>query len=250
MRYQANVLWWKISSWISVQHLYIPSLHVVHDHNDHCSPPHQPEELVSNIKLYLPSAINVISKVACDDWLCHIEFDLHQAQAHDALHELHDNLRLRSHVYADKDCFQWGQHQSTHSWGLLDCLEVKVSTVAAKYCTAHHAISTLAPSLHQVGWEVDFPALNDSDIKGLTDSSTPSCSHPSEGYWDITWIWKQLETLETSDKLLLFFLFFLDPIYSHLWWTICERLNTYAILSQHSSSPAKHFLWQLLGGCP
>jgi hypothetical protein len=127
---------------------------------------------------------------------------LRQAQAHDALHELRNNLRLRSHVYADKDCFQQGQRQNTCSRGLLDRLEVKVSTAAAKYRTAHHAISTLVPSLRQVGREVDFPALNDSDIKGLTDSSTPSCSRPSEGHQDITWIWKQLGTLETSDKLL------------------------------------------------
>jgi hypothetical protein len=185
-----------------VQHLYIPGLHVIRDRDDHCSPPNQPEEPVSNIKLYLPSAINVSSKVACDDRLCRIEFDLRQAQAHDALHELRDNLRLRSHVYADKDRFQWGQHQNTRSQGLLDCLEVKVSMAAAKYRTACHAISTLAPSLRQVGREVDFPALNNSDIKGLTDSSTPSHSRPSEGHRDIAWIWKQLGTLETSDELL------------------------------------------------
>jgi hypothetical protein len=95
---------------------------------------------------------------------------------------------------------------------------VKVSAAAAKYRAARHAISTLAPSLNRGGWEVEFPVLNDSDIKGLTDSSTPTHSHPSEGqeapkakkkrlhqsegHREITWIWKKLGTLENSDELL------------------------------------------------
>jgi hypothetical protein len=81
-----------------VQHLYIPGLHVLREQDGRRAPPNQPEELVSNIRLYLPSAINVTSKVACNARLCRIECDLHQAQAHDALHELRDNLQLRSHV--------------------------------------------------------------------------------------------------------------------------------------------------------
>ena len=77
-----------------MQHLYIPGLHVLREGDNHCAPPNQPEEPVLNIRLYLPSAINVTSKVACDARLCCIECDLHQAQAHDALHELCNNLRL------------------------------------------------------------------------------------------------------------------------------------------------------------
>jgi hypothetical protein len=77
-----------------------------------------------------------------------------------------------------------------------------VSAAAAKYRAARHAISALAPSLSAVGWEVEFPSLHDSDIKGLTDSSMPTHSRPSEGRREITWIWKQLGTLEDSDELL------------------------------------------------
>jgi len=96
---------------------------------------------------------------------------------------------------------------------------VKISAAAAKYCATRHTISTLAPSLNQGGWEVEFPVLNDSDIKRLTNSSTPTHSHPSEGqevpkakkkkrlcqsegHCEITWIWKKLGTLENSNKLL------------------------------------------------
>jgi hypothetical protein len=102
----------------------------------------------------------------------------------------------------DKDQFQRGQRWNTRLRGLLDRLEVKVSTAAGKYRAARHAISALAPSLNQVWWEVEFLLLHDSDIKGLTDSSTPTCSRPSEGRREITWIWKQLGTLEDGDELL------------------------------------------------
>jgi len=89
-----------------VQHLYVPGLHVLRDRDDHCSPSNQPEEPVSNVKLYLPSGINATTKVTCDTRLRRIECDLRHAQAHDALHELRGSLRLRSHVYMDKDHFQ------------------------------------------------------------------------------------------------------------------------------------------------
>jgi hypothetical protein len=89
---------------------------------------------------------------------------------------------------------------------------VKVTAAAAKYRAARLAIKSLAPSLKQVGWDIDFPVLRDSDIKGLTDASAPTRSltsrvqhlvpGQSEGRREITWIWKRLGTLENSDELL------------------------------------------------
>jgi hypothetical protein len=92
---------------------------------------------------------------------------------------------------------------------------VKVRAAAAKYRAARHAISTLSPILNQQGWEADFPFLNDSDIKGLTDASAPTRSKKlsksksqdkvpcaSEGRRVITWIWKRLGTLESGDEYL------------------------------------------------
>ena len=75
-----------------MQHLYIPGLHVLQEWDDHYTAPDQPEEPVLNIRLYLPSAIKETSKVACNARLCCIECDLRQAQAHNTLHELRDNL--------------------------------------------------------------------------------------------------------------------------------------------------------------
>jgi len=75
-----------------MQHLYVPGLHVLWEWDDLYALPDQLEEPVSNIRLYLPSAIKMTSKVACDAQLHLIECDSCQAQAHDALHELHNNL--------------------------------------------------------------------------------------------------------------------------------------------------------------
>lgn len=63
---RSNVLQRKISSWITIQHLYVPALHLLRTRDDHTLPPDQREECISDIKLYLPSAITVGSKVICD----------------------------------------------------------------------------------------------------------------------------------------------------------------------------------------
>jgi hypothetical protein len=205
-------------SWINIQHLYMPSLHVLRERDDHRLPSNQPEEPVSDIKLYLPSSVTLHSNIVCDNRLCQLEWELRQAQAQDALHELHDSLRLRSYVYMDKDRFQRGQRRNTRSRGIIDRLEVKVNAAAAKYRAARQAISTLASPLNQVGWAINFPILNASDIKGLTDTSTPEHYRrrtdtsrgsrqdrnfrESEGHRDISWIWKQLGSLENTDELL------------------------------------------------
>jgi hypothetical protein len=81
-------------SWINIQHLYMPSLHVVHEQDDHDLPPNQPEEPISDIKLYLPFSVTLDSNIVCNNRLCQLEWELHEAQVQDALHEHHDSLCL------------------------------------------------------------------------------------------------------------------------------------------------------------
>jgi hypothetical protein len=164
LQIQSNVLRRKISSWIEVQHLYILGLHVLCGRDERSLLSNQLELPVSNVKLYLPSTLTLASNISCDVRLYQIEWDLHQAQAQDALHERRDGLRLRSYVYMDKDCFQQGQRRNTHSRGLIDHLEVRVDAAAVKYRVARQAISSLAPPLNHVGWERNFPVLQATDI--------------------------------------------------------------------------------------
>jgi hypothetical protein len=192
----------------------VPGLHVAHNRDNHNPSSNQQAQDVSKVKLYLPSVISPSSNVFCDPWLRDVEWDLRQAQAQDALHELWDNLRLRSHVYIDNDRFQRGQRRNTRSRGLADRLEVKINAAAVKYRTAREAISALASRLDRVGWEASFPVLNDSDITALTDTSLSEYykkrrtsqggssrkSRPSEGHRDISWIWKRLGSVDNEDE--------------------------------------------------
>jgi hypothetical protein len=215
---RCNVLRRKVTSWINVQHLYMPGLHVLHTRDDQSLQSNEQEEEVAKVKLYLPSSVTSTA-VVCDVRLRRIEWDLRQAQAHDALHELRDGLRLRSYVYIDKDRFQRGQRHNTRSRGLINRLEMKVDAAAAKYRVARQSINTLASSLGHVGWEINFPILNDSDIIGLSDMSSPEyykMSHTSrhsqdgvsggsrlsEGHRDVSWIWKHLGSIENTDEQL------------------------------------------------
>jgi hypothetical protein len=75
-------------SWINIQHLYMPGLHVLCERDDHRLPHNQLEEPISDIKLYLPSSVTSAANIVCDNRLCQLEWELRQAQAQDALHEL------------------------------------------------------------------------------------------------------------------------------------------------------------------
>jgi hypothetical protein len=128
----------------------MPELHVLCTCNNQSL---QQEEEVLKIKLYLPSSITMPTNIVCDIWLHQIEWDLYQAQVHNALHELHDGLHLYSYIYIDKDCFQHGQYLNICSQDLVNYLETKINAAAEKYRTTQQAISVLALPLCQMGWE-------------------------------------------------------------------------------------------------
>jgi hypothetical protein len=91
-----NVLQRKISTWIDIQHLYIPGLHLIHQKQ--CSSD-EPDSPASETAIYLPSAVLASGlEVTCDSRLLQIELELQQAQADDSLQELRDALHLRSHA--------------------------------------------------------------------------------------------------------------------------------------------------------
>jgi hypothetical protein len=72
---RCNVLSRKITSWINVQHLYMPGLHILRTRDDQFLQSNEQGEEVSNVKLYLPSSITSMA-VVCDVRLHQIEWDL------------------------------------------------------------------------------------------------------------------------------------------------------------------------------
>ncbi|EDR12084.1 uncharacterized protein LACBIDRAFT_324502 [Laccaria bicolor S238N-H82] len=201
---RSNVLYRKIQAWIDIQYLYIPHLRVIRA----CASSHPDgrEERPEAIKLWLPSAIAHDLDNLCDMRLLNIEWQLREAQAHDALDELRESLRVCSYLYIDKDRFQFGQYMNTRSRTVISRVQTKVNASAAKYRVACAALTYLAPPLSKMGWVLDFPNLKDGDVHGLKDPEDDHLARrkpgkpksdrsvPSEGHRTISWIWTKFGT--------------------------------------------------------
>ncbi|KAG2145188.1 hypothetical protein DEU56DRAFT_934571 [Suillus clintonianus] len=122
--------------------------------------PESEEEAVHNIKLWLPSAVLRLP-MHCDTNLTQIEWQLRVAQAHEALHELHQNLRLKCHLMGFKRDWIMGQHAHTRS-----------------------ALEVLAEALLEVEWMNQFPKLEKE--QAASESQTEGRRLVA-----ISWIWKQ-----------------------------------------------------------
>ena len=163
---QANMLCRKILAWINIQHLYIPGLHSYRQVDDAQEIP------IKEVELYLPSSILVWGlNIHCDARLLRIEFELRRAQADDALQEVRNNLRLRSHVKQTKMQSHRGQRTNTRSLGMIARLNDKIDAAALKYRLARNAVFLLAPHLGEDVPVEDFPYLRKKDISPLRDDS-------------------------------------------------------------------------------
>jgi hypothetical protein len=212
---QANTLHRKILAWIDIQHLYIPGLHSYRQVDD------AQEISIQEVELYLPSSILVWGlNIHCDVRLLHIEFELCRAQANDALQEVRNNLRLRSHVKQTKMQSHRGQRTNTRSLGMITHLNDKINAAALKYRLARNAVFLLA---HHLGEDIpveDFPYLRKKDISPLWDDSKSQHAKDQQKNKKVTkrrtvnskddnnvtavsWIWKRLgEAAVDGDELL------------------------------------------------
>jgi hypothetical protein len=121
----------------------------------------EPEDIL----LHLPSAVG--RRAICNDTLRRYEWEHRLAQANDALNEIRDQLRLRSHLYNFKDRFARGQRENMKSRSTLNRVNEKIDFSATKYRVAHAALTQLAPLLNETGWEKALKPLLKDDIKGL-----------------------------------------------------------------------------------
>lgn len=202
----------KISLWMDVQQLYMPSSRIARLEAQQNADPEE-EEKVSDIKLWLPSALP--RKNPCDGRLRQMEWKLRRAQANDALDELRNSLRLRSYLYIDKDRFQRGQRANTRSRSVINTVQGRVDFTATTYRHARDSLYKLSkfPDIEDVGWTPAYPDLKPSDVRALSDpdddvqmrkksgdaaSARPSI--PSEGHRTVSWIWKRLGESASSSQ--------------------------------------------------
>lgn len=143
-----------------------------------------PEIAVYDLPLHLPSSLP--ARIPCAQKLHLYEFRLREAQAHEALEELRQHLRLRTHMYKYKDRHVVGQRANTRSQTSINRMQKKVDASAAKYGIARHALTMLSRHFEGNEWSTRLLPLTREDIRPLMDGEEGQ----SEGRRTLSWIWK------------------------------------------------------------
>ncbi|KAG1797160.1 hypothetical protein EV424DRAFT_1352893 [Suillus variegatus] len=147
-----------------------------------------------DFKLWLPSELD--PHIPCHQKLCNCEWELHYAQAHDALNNVQQNICLFAHLNMFKIANVRGQCASTRACTTLDLATAKMHASKAKYDVAWAALVALAPQLGKIGWSDILHPLLVSDMRPMGDF----IQGQSEGTRGIPWIWKTPGVLQDNDK--------------------------------------------------
>ena len=193
MQERKNALARKINAWIAIQHLYMPSVSVLRSRDDRDASDKTAERPPQDLPLYLPSTLPV--RTACSTKLQQYEFRLREAQAYEALEDVRQHLRLRTHLYKYKDKNVTGQHANTRSQNLINSVQGKVGASAATYTRARNALTKLSPLFGEVGWRSKLLVLEPGDIRPLEDGEEGD----SAGKKKLSWIWKIVGISEDTD---------------------------------------------------
>jgi hypothetical protein len=191
---RSNALHRRIDAWHNVQRLYIPGVSVILARLEEAAPPGVLAEPPHEMRLFLPSEID--GEVPCSSKLMEYEWQLRFAQAHDALDELRNNLRLRSHVWKEKRRKAHGVAANTRALAVIAAQERKVEMSGCKYCVARKALSSLARYLNKDGWEIELPLLRKEDIRGYASGKEDE----SEGTRTLSWIWTATSAVAQAEN--------------------------------------------------
>ncbi|KIJ11297.1 hypothetical protein PAXINDRAFT_84703, partial [Paxillus involutus ATCC 200175] len=188
LQQRTNALQRRIEHWIQIQTLYMPL--VARLRSDADSSAGSNHEEVHAIDLWLPSKV-LAASLQCDIELCKVEWRLREAQANDALSQLRQQLRLKSHLVNFKKEWITGQRANTRSQTIIKTVQAKIDAAADKYRAARSALSTLAVPLFKVDWDECFPMLRQEHIRFMTEG-LDSTTQVSEGrrLLSTAWIWK------------------------------------------------------------
>ena len=188
-----NSLQRRIKAWTAIQHLYMPTVSVLRAREDRDACDTTAERPPQDLPLHLPSSL--LGSASCSLKLQQYEFRLREAQAYEALENVRQHLRMRSHLYKHKDKNVTGQHANTRSRNLINRTQGKVNASAATYTRARNALAKLSGPLGEVGWRGRLLALKAEDIRPLKDGEDGD----SEGTRKLSWIWKVVGITEDSN---------------------------------------------------
>jgi hypothetical protein len=194
IRERSNAMRRKIKSWWAIQQLYMPGAVVLRNRADRALPDGAAEIKVEDLTLWLPSTVG--RKSVIDRNIQSYEFQLREAQAHEALDEIRDNLRLRAHLFGFKNKFDRGVRQNTRSLHLITRCNGRVEAAVKKYTAAYGALTILAPILKESLWHSSLKVLDpNKDVVGMTERLLGE----TEGRRTLSWIWKAHGVGDTAD---------------------------------------------------
>ena len=174
----------QIRAWYDVQQRYCAAAAVLRIKAEQRLPPGTPQEPPHTMKLYLPSALD--PNTVCDVKLQDYEWQLRRGQAHDALDDVRNQLRLRAHLYSNKDRFHHGQRASTRASTLIKAVDAKINAAVNRYQNARNALLVLSPRLDKSSaWQATLKVLNRDDVRGMSVAAFGE----SEGRRTLSWIW-------------------------------------------------------------
>lgn len=188
-----NTLRRKIESWQDIQLLYMPFVSCLRADEASLHSSAEPIQ-VEAMALWLPSSVK--SRTQSPPHLLRYEWKLRYAQANDALKDMRNLLRLRSHLYTFKDNNIVGQAANTRARTTINKTEDRVNMAASRYEAARAALASLAPLLGEgETWNTILKPLDrKKDVKALKDL----WEKETEGTRHLSWIWKTPGVLEDA----------------------------------------------------
>jgi len=188
----------KIENWRAIQATYTPAVPILLARAANEAPHGSAAILPHDSILLLPS--DLVNRTPCDSKLMEYEWRLRTAQAQDALNELRDGLRIRSHQWKIKRRDVHGVAANTRAQANICRQQEKIDSSALKYRVTRKALVQLAPALGKQGWEAVLPVLKPEDVRGMRDDepvlhvrskahSKRKAPGTSEGKRKISWIW-------------------------------------------------------------
>lgn len=137
-----------------------------------------------DIPLHLPSSYQLQISFQQPE-LRTYELRLREGRAHDALHEMRQHLRIRSHLLHQKKKYARGVRHNTRANTAIKKCQAKVDRAADKYRTSRNAMLALSDSLTVPEWASTLPVLKVEDVRGLSEALMGE----SEGNRRPSWIW-------------------------------------------------------------
>ncbi|KAJ7127920.1 hypothetical protein C8R44DRAFT_616252 [Mycena epipterygia] len=189
MTERTNKLRRKLLTWMDVQVSFIPHVALLRNEEDRArtrisATQAQPGMQVHHMALWLPSDIK--GRVDCDRELYEYEFRLREAQVHEALEDLRDQLLLRTHLYKHKDRFARGVKANTRCQTKIKVVEEKVRRMEERYRAARRALVGLGKELKETRWEVALRPLLPEDVRGMPRALFQDPERKKQ----MSWIWR------------------------------------------------------------